>query len=169
MSPKPRALLASVVAAASWLCAPAFGQVAHRLDTAASPRQQVAALLVTDEKGQPLGPFAQQAHARFGRVEYRLSTGAFLNQRVRIDIVLPPIVNGLQRPSGLVFRWRGLDGSQDGQLMPGQRQPLWSGSIASAQTLLSIDLEMQLELGAMGRWNGGNFGVEPSFELVVLP
>lgn len=169
MSSTHRALLALLVAGTGWLGGPALGQSVHRLDTAASPRQQVAALQVTDENGQPLGPFAQQANARFGRVEYRLSTGAFLNRRVRIDIVLPPIVNGLQRPSGLLFRWRGQDGTQDGQLMPGQRQPLWSGTITSAQTLLAIELEMQLDLSAMGRWNGGNFGVEPGFELVVVP
>lgn len=149
----------------------ALAQAPQRLDSAASPRQRVAALQVTDENGQPLAlnPFAQQANARFGRVEYRLGTGGFLQRRARIDIVLPPEVNGLRRPSGLLFRWRGLDGALDGQLRPGQRQPVWSGTITDPLTSLAIDLELQLDLDAMGQWNGGAFGVEPSFELVTLP
>ena len=164
-----RALLVATV-----VCGPggaALAQAPQRLDTSASPRQRVGALQVTDESGQALAlnPFAQQAHARFGRVEYRLGTGGFLQRRARIDIVLPPVVNGLRRPSGLVFRWRGLDGALDGQLMPGQRQPIWSGTITSPLTPLAIDLELQLDLDAMGEWNGGAFGVEPNFELVTLP
>lgn len=149
----------------------ALGQTPQRLDTSASPRQRVAALQVSDENGQALAlnPFAQRAHARFGRVEYRLGTSGFLQRRARIDIVLPPEVNGLRRPSGLLFRWRGLDGALDGQLRPGQRQPVWSGTITAPLTLLAIDLELQLDLDAMGQWNGGAFGVEPSFELVTLP
>jgi hypothetical protein len=162
----------SLAAAATvGLGTPVLAQSLHRLDSAASPRQQVQALQVSDEHGQPLelNPFAQQANARFGRVEYRLSTAAFLGQRVRIDLVLPPFVQGLQRPNGLLFRWRGLEGAMDGQLLPGQRHPIWSGTLQSAPTTLAIELDMQLDLSALGRWNGGTFGVEPTFELVVLP
>lgn len=160
--------------AAAVVCGPpdaARAQVPHRLDSAASPRQRVAALQVTDENGQALAlsPFARRALARFGRVEYRLGTGGFLQRRARIDIVLPPLVNGLQRTNGLVFRWRGLDGALDGQLRPGQRQPVWSGTITSPLTPLAIDLELELEFDALGPWNGGAFGVEPDFELVTLP
>lgn len=149
----------------------ARAQVPHRLDSAASPRQRVAARQVTDENGQALAlnPFARRALARFGRVEYRLGTGGFLQRRARIDIVLPPLVNGLQRSNGLVFRWRGLDGALDGQLGPGQRQPIWSGTITAPLTPLAIDLELELELDALGPWNGGAFGIEPGFELVTLP
>ena len=36
-------------------------------------------------------------------------------------------------------------------------------------TLLAIELGMRLEIAAMGDWHGGNFGVEPAFELELLP
>lgn len=167
----PCVLLACVLAGISGLGAPARAQAWHRLDSAASARPQVAALQVTDETGQPFGqnPFAQQARARFGRVEYRVVTAPYLRRRARIDLVLLPTVAGLLRPQGLVFEWRGLDGAQDGRLTPGQRQPLWTGVITQAVTPLAIELEMRLDLGAMGPWNGGHFGVEPGFELVLLP
>lgn len=170
VTPPLRALFVAI-AVLCGLVGPALAQTPQRLDSAASPRQRVAALQVTDQNGQPLAlnPFAQQANARFGRVEYRLNTGAFLQRRARIDIVLPPVVNGLRRPSGLLLRWRGLDGALDGQLMPGQRQPVWSGTITGPQTLLAIELELRLDLDAMGPWHGGAFGVEPDFELVTLP
>lgn len=146
-------------------------QAQHRLDSSASPRQQVAALQVLDERGQSFGlnPFAQQAHAHFGRVEFRLSTAAFTGRRVRIDLLLPPQVPGLRNPSGLTYHWRGLDGTLSGQVIPGQRHTLWSGVIEQPFTLLAIELGMRLDVAAMGDWYGGNFGVEPVFELELLP
>lgn len=146
-------------------------QAQHRLDSSASPRQQVAAVQVLDERGQPFGlnPFAQQAHAHFGRVEFRLSTVAFIGRRARIDLVLAPQVPGLRNLSGLTYHWRGLDGTLSGQVVPGQRHALWSGVIDQAFTSLSVELGMRLDVSAMGDWPGGNFGVEPAFELELLP
>lgn len=146
-------------------------QTIHRLDSSASPRQQVAAVQVLNENGLPFAqtPFSREAHAQFGRVEYRLATAAFVGRRVRIDLVLPPNVPGLRRASGLVFHWRGLDGALSGQVQPGQRLALWTGTIEQALTTLSIELGMRLDTSAIGNWNGGSFGVEPSFELAVLP
>jgi hypothetical protein len=146
-------------------------QAQYRLDSSASPRQQVAALQVLDERGQAFGtnPFARQANAHFGRVEFRLSTAAFIGRRARIDLLLPPQVPGLRNLSGLTYHWRGLDGSLSGQVIPGQRHTLWSGVIEQPFTLLAIELGMRLEIAAMGDWHGGNFGVEPAFELELLP
>lgn len=142
----------------------------HRLDSAASPRQQVAALSVLDENGHPLAsnPFAQQAHAFFGRVEYRVATAAFVGQRVRISLVMPPHVMGLRRADGLLFHWTGVDGTLSGQASPGQQRLIWSGRIDEAFTSLAIELGIQVDLSAMVD-NAGLVGVEPSFELELLP
>jgi len=149
----------------------ALASAQHRLDTSASPRQQVAALQVLDERGQPFGsnPFAQQANAHFGRVEFRLSTPAFMGRRARIDLLLAPQVPGLRIASGLTYHWRGLDGVLSGQVIPGQRQTIWTGLIEQPFTTLALELGMRLDLSAMGDWNGGHFGVEPTFELELLP
>ena len=56
-----------------------------------------------------------------------------------------------------------------GQVIPGQRHTLWSGVIEQPFTLLAIELGMRLDVAAMGDWSGGNFGVEPAFELELLP
>ena len=57
-----------------------------------------------------------------------------------------------------------------GLMTPGQRMALWTGTVTGALTSLSIDLEIQLDVAALSpAWNGSDFGVEPSFELVVLP
>lgn len=149
----------------------AQAQGVHRLDSSASPRQQVAALRVLDENGQALAsnPFAQQAHAAFGRVEYRLATAAFVGRRARITLVMPAQVRGLRRASGLVLHWRGLDGTLSGQASPGQRQVLWNGQVSHAFTPLAIELGMQLDLSAVGDAASGLLGVEPAFELELLP
>lgn len=146
-------------------------QTVHRLDSSASPRQKVAALQVLNENGRPFAqtPFSREAHAQFGRVEFRLSTAAFVGRRARIDLVLPPSVPGLRRASGLVYHWRGVDGTLSGQVYPGQRLPVWTGTIEQALTTLSIDLGMRLDVTAMGDSTGGQVGVEPVFELAVLP
>ena len=142
----------------------------HRLDSAASPRQQVAALRVLDENGRPLAnnPFAQQANAYFGRVEYRVATAAFVGQQARISLVMPPHVRGLRRADGLLFQWKGMDGTLSGQASPGQRQLIWSGRVEQAFTSLAIELGMQADLSAMGD-RAGLVGVAPSFELELLP
>lgn len=149
--------------------APAKAQ--HRLDSSASPRQQVAALQVLDGLGQPFGfnPFAQEVQAHFGRVEFRLATAPFSGRRARISLVLAPQVPGLQRNSGLVYRWRGLDGALSGQVSPGQRQAVWTGVVPAGFTDLAIEPSLRLDLTAMGRWQGGHLGVEPLFELELLP
>lgn len=146
-------------------------QAQHRLDSSASPRQQVAAIQVLDERGQPFGlnPFAQQAHAHFGRVEFRLSTAAFTGRRARIDLLLAPQVPGLRNLSGLTYHWRGLDGTLSGQVMPGQRRTVWTGMVEQPFTSLVVELGLRLDVAAMGDGYGGNFGVEPVFELELLP
>ncbi|MBS3997420.1 MAG: hypothetical protein KGZ67_08800 [Hydrogenophaga sp.] len=161
-------------ACVGWLLVVSAGaaqaQGVHPLDTTASPRQQVPALRVLDESGRPLGsnPFAQQAHAYFGRVEYRLATAAFVGQRARIALVLPAQARGLRRAAGLLFHWNGLDGTQSGEARPGQRQVIWSGMVEQAFTTLAIDLGMQLDLSATDA-AGGLVGIEPRFELELLP
>lgn len=142
----------------------------HRLDSTASPRQQVAAMRVLDENGRPLAnnPFAQQANAYFGRVEYRVATAAFVGQQARISLVVPPHVRGLRRADGLLFHWKGVDGTLSGQATPGQRQLIWSGRVTEAFTSLAIELGMQVDLSAMGD-SAGLVGVEPGFELELLP
>jgi hypothetical protein len=153
------------------LSASAQALAQHRLDSTASPRQQVAALQVLDERGQPLAsnPFARHAHANFGRIEFRLATAEFVGRRARIDLILPAHVPGLRQASGLTYHWRGIDGSRSGQAMPGQRQPIWTGQIDQAFTTLSAEVGMRLDLSAMGPVPGGQIGVEPVFELELLP
>lgn len=159
------------VMAMALVCTVFQAQAQHRLDSSASPRQQVAAVQVLDEQGQPFGlnPFAQQANAHFGRVEFRLATAAFTGRRARIYLLLAPQVPGLRHPSGLTYHWRGLDGTLSGQVNPGQRHAIWSGVIDQAFISLSVELGMRLDVSAMGDWRGGNFGVEPAFELELLP
>ena len=54
--------------------------------------------------------------------------------------------------------------------MVGSVQAITTRQLGLKKLGLVIDLDIQLDVAALSpAWNGNDFGVEPSFELVVLP
>ena len=93
-------LRAALVACAVGLLGlvPASAQQVFTLDDSASPRSRVDARLEDSPLQQRSGPIV---HVRFGRIDYRLATAAYMGRRARIFYVLPPVINGLLSPAGL--------------------------------------------------------------------
>lgn len=143
---------------------------AQRLDDSASPRQMIQAPTVLSERGLNL---AQDESARFavlsfGRIEYRLATAAYKGRRARIDLVIPATVRGLLAPDGLHLRWRGGRLFADGEGRGGERVPVWTGVIAGAWMIDTLELTGRLELRKLDL-RDTSFGFESYFQIEVLP
>lgn len=142
----------------------------QRLDDAASPRPRVAAAVVLDEAGRPLeaSPFAQRAQMRFGRVEYRLATAAYVGRQVRISYVVPALIQGLRSPQGLRVEWQGLAPLASGSARPGERVPVWSGQVTGPWTHFALDLTAHVDLRELALRNHQPFAFECYFDIEVV-
>lgn len=163
------AALPLLLAALLWPAAACQAQ-AQRLDDSASPRPRVPAQVVLGDTGRPLlaSPFAETAYMRFGRIDYRLATGAYLGRRVRISYVVPALIPGLQSPQGLRVQWRAEPPFASGTGRPGDHVPVWSGVITSPWTNVSLDLDARLDLTQLGPGAGDTFSFECYFEIEVI-
>lgn len=165
----PRLLLA--VSASVLLAATPAQARTERLDDTTSPRSQVQAPLVTDERGRPLAdsPDARFAVIRFGRVDYRLATSRFAGQQARIYYVVPASIPDLVQPTGMQVQWRGNGVFADGVARAGERRLVWTGTVREPWMNEGLDLTLQLDLRAVRLPPGGRFGFESYFEIEVSP
>lgn len=157
----------------AWLalaCAGACGAQVQRLDDSASPRSRVPAQLVLGDNGRPLAatPWPETAQIRFGRIDYRLATAAFVGHRARISYVVPPLIPGLRSPQGLRVQWRGLPPLASGSGRPGERVAVWSGVVTESLMSVSLELEAQLDLAQLELRSSEPFGFECYFDIEVL-
>ena len=160
----------ALVAAGSLLLAgTAFAQ-AQRLDDSASPRNRVAAQVVMDDNGRPLeaSPFAESAQIRFGRIEYRLATAAYVGRQVRITYVVPNPIPGLRSADALRVEWRGQPPLASGSARPGDHVPVWTGRIAEAWTELALDLSARVDLRQLDLRASEPLAFECHFEIEIL-
>ncbi|MBL8372756.1 MAG: hypothetical protein JNK28_15330 [Burkholderiaceae bacterium] len=143
---------------------------AQRLDDSASPRQTIQAPQVHSERGLSLADDEQARFAvlSFGRIEYKLATAAYKGRRARIDLVIPAVVRGLMAPDGLQLRWRGGRLFADGEGRGGERVPVWSGIVADAWMIDTLELTARLELRKLDL-RDTSFGFESYFQIEVLP
>lgn len=155
-------------AALSW----ALGCAAQpqRLDDSASPRSRVPPQVVLDDTGRPLeaSPFAEAAQVRFGRIEYRLATAAWVGRQVRISYVVPPLIPGLRSPNGLRVEWRGHPPLASGMGRPGDRVPVWTGVVAGPWTQVALELTAHLDLRQLELRAHEQFGFECYFDIEVI-
>lgn len=165
-----RMLLGVSFASTLLAATPAFART-ERLDDLTSPRSQVQAPQVTDERGRPLADSAEARFAiiKFGRVDYRLATGRFVGQQARIYYVVPASIPGLLTPSGLQVQWRGNGVFADGVARPGERHLVWAGTVRERWMSEGLDLTLQLDLRAVRLPSDGRFGFESYFEIETSP
>jgi hypothetical protein len=161
------AVLAAALLTAFLPSLPAWA-VVERLDDSASPRPQVNASLDGGiaAPGAPVSPIVRVA---FGRVEYRLATARYAGRQARIYYVIPPTVNGLRSPSGLVVNWLSAGAFASGRGRPGDRVPVWTGVVREAWMLPAFDLSWQLDLRELRLARGMPLGFEAYFEIETLP
>lgn len=158
----------ALLAAALLLVTTALPAIAQtRLNDDASPRSQVQASKVTSEVGLPLeeSPDAQFADARFGRIEFKLDTAAYIGREARVYFVVPHHIPSLLRPSGLTVSWRGSGDFRSGSARPGERQLVWTGRINEATLSTSLDVTMRVDLTAVADSEQDGLGFEPYFEI----
>jgi hypothetical protein len=151
------------------LAAPALA-APIRLDDSASPRVQVPAQVVLAEDGRRLAdaPFARSAQVRFGQVQYRLATAAYLGRSARIYFVTPQSMAGLMSPAGLRVEWRG-NRFASGSATAGQRTLVWSGVVAQPWMTESLELAAFVDLRHI-RWpRDGQLSFDAYFEIEVHP
>jgi hypothetical protein len=149
---------------------PACALVA-RLDDTASPRGRVAAQTAIGDQGRPLAdaPGSAGAQVHFGTIDYRLATAPYVGHHARIYYVIPTQVRGLSTPAALRVSWRGLGNFASGSGHPGDRVPVWTGTVRSAWMDEALDLSMQIDLRQLRLPNGTDFGLESYFEIETLP
>lgn len=142
----------------------------QRLDDSASPRGRVPAVVALDETGRPLdaSPNAERAQLRFGRIEYRLATAAYVGKQVRISYVVPAMVPGLRSPQALRVEWRGQPPLASGSGRPGDRVPVWTGRVSEPWTQVALDLTAWVELRELTLRGNEPFGFECYFDIEVI-
>ncbi|SCX72096.1 hypothetical protein [Variovorax sp. EL159] len=142
----------------------------ERLDDSSSPSSQVRASL---DDGSPItapsASYSPIVRVAFGRVHYRLATARYVGRQARIYYVLPMGIPGLRSPAGLQVSWRtnGLFASGSGR--PGDRVPVWSGTVRDAWITESLDLTWQLDTRELRLTRGMPLGFEAYFEIETLP
>lgn len=143
----------------------------ERLDDSASPRSNVEAPLVLGNDGQLLSESvtATTAIFKFGRVDYRLATSAYIGKSVRIYYVIPDAIHGLVSPSGIMVEWQGSQQLSAGSAHAGERKVVWSGTIAQAWFEDSMELQWTVQLDQVRLADNQPFGFEAYFEIEVLP
>lgn len=142
----------------------------QRLDDSASPSGRVPAVVALDETGRPLdaSPHAERAQLRFGRIEYRLATAAYVGKQVRISYVVPAMVPGLRSPQALRVEWRGQPPLASGSGRPGDRVPVWTGRVSEPWTQVALDLTAWVELRELTLRGSEPFGFECYFDIEVI-
>ncbi|MFM9924240.1 hypothetical protein VLK31_14700 [Variovorax sp. H27-G14] len=145
----------------------------ERLDDSTSPSAQVRA------QGNDNAPVTAPATAQgaastvvriaFGRVHYRLATARYMGRQARIYYVLPMAIPGLRSPAGLQVSWRtnGLFAAGSGR--PGDRVPVWSGTVRDAWITEALDLTWQVDAREVRLSRGMPLGFEAYFEIETLP
>ena len=135
-----------------------------RLDDSTSPRSQVSADF---RQAQMLDN--QTISLPFGRVEYRLSTAAYVGKQARIYYVIPLAVAGLRSPMGMQVQWRSSGLFQAGAGRPGDRVLVWSGVVRAPWMTESFDLQLRIEQRQLQIGQGGNLRFESYFEIETQP
>lgn len=149
----------------------AHAAIYERLDDSASPRANIEAVLVLSESGKLLSESfdAKQAIIKFGRVDYRLSTTAYLGKKVRIYYVIPNAIPGLVSKTGVTVEWQARKEFTAGSAHAGERQLVWSGMIQEPWLEESFDLQWTVQLDQIRLGDNQAFGFEAYFEIEVLP
>ncbi len=106
---------------------------------------------------------------KFGAVDYRLATARFVGRRARIYYVVPAFVPGLLSPDGLRVEWRSLGKFMSGTARPGERVPVWTGTVGAPWIDESFDLTMHLDLRQFRPRSNTPFALESYFEIETLP
>ena len=161
-------LRAALVACAVGLLGlvPASAQQVFTLDDSASPRSRVDARLEDSPLQQRSGPIV---HVRFGRIDYRLATAAYMGRRARIFYVLPPVINGLLSPAGFAVQWQGGHLFANGTARPGERRQVWTGVVREALMGDTLDLSLALDARQLRPVPDANLSFESTFEIELLP
>ncbi len=151
-------------------CAGGSRAQVQRLDDSASPRSRVAPQMVLGDTGRPLAasPFSDHALVRFGRIDYRLATAAYLGHQARLRYVVPATIPGLRSPQGLHVEWRALPPLLSGAGRPGDHVPVWSGRISEPMMNVSLELTAQVDLRELDTGASQQFGFECYFDIEVL-
>ena len=155
------------------LCLPTPAS-AQRLDDSASSQRSVSPIrtVLTPARGASDGfntPPPSHATLYFGRINYRLSTAQYVGKRARIYMVIPLATHIVNSPSGIKLEWRSARLFASGAGRPGDRVPVWQGTVPGAWLNEELDLTMQIELNRLQ--NGGartSSGFESYFEIEVL-
>ena len=144
---------------------------AERLDDSASPRSRVPARVVLTDEGRSLIASRNPTRAivQMGRVDFRLATARYVGKQARIYFVMPPIVTGLRSPSAMRVDWRGNGTFANGSARPGERQLVWTGTVAGPWMNEGLDLSFEVDLRQLQLQADGQFGFEPFFEIEVFP
>lgn len=145
---------------------PATAQQVFKLDDSASPRSRIDARLEDSPLQQRSGPIV---NVRFGRIDYRLATGAYVGRRARIFYVVPPVINGLLSPAGFTVQWQGGHLFANGTARPGERRQVWSGVVREAFMGDTLDLSLALDARQLRPVQNANLGFESTFEIELLP
>ncbi|RZL93081.1 MAG: hypothetical protein EOP82_08460 [Variovorax sp.] len=145
---------------------PAAAQQVQRLDDSTSPRSRIQAQIDDSPLARQRGPLVQ---VRFGRIEYRLATAAYVGRKARIYYFFPPAVAGLRSPAGVQLQWRGGHLFADGVARPGERRQVWTGVVREAWMSDGLDLSLELDARQLQTLSGADLGFESYFEIEVLP
>jgi hypothetical protein len=168
--------LPRLVAAGVMACAVGAAQAqVFRLDDSASPRSRVSPQWVTGPDGRALRdvnpqlPAPSSALLKFGRVDYKLSTAAYLGKKARIYYVVPAAIEGLRSAAALQVNWPAGKLFAAGTARPGERALVWTGTVGQAWMVDALDLSMQVNLRELRLPPNGQLGFESYFEIEVLP
>lgn len=136
----------------------------ERLDDSASPRTHVRSAASDMRVLQ-----GSRVQMPLGRVEYRLNMAPHSGQRGRIYYRIPDEVTGLRSPAGLLVHWRGNGLFADGSARPGERVPVWAGTVAQPwlEETLDVTLEIDRRLLLPAGYSALQF--ESYFEIEILP
>lgn len=160
------------------LCIAAVSHVqaqVYRLDDSSSPRSRVTPQWVAGPDGRALRDANPQlpppisASVKFGRIDYRLATQAFIGKKARIYYVVPANIEGLRSASALRINWRAGNAFSAGGASPGERALVWTGTISQAWIIEALDVTMQVNLREVRLPPNGQLGFESFFEIEVLP
>ena len=164
-----RWLAAAFLALLGLLCSPAWAQV-ERLDDSASPRAQVQATLDEGPITRPGStPASTIARVSFGRIQYRLATARYVGKRARIYYVIPAGIPGVRTPNAVQVSWRSEGLFTSGTGRPGDRIPVWNGTVRDAWMNESFDLAWQVDTRELRLQRGVALGFEAYFEIETLP
>lgn len=139
----------------------------ERLDDSSSPRPQVQAPQVLADNGMPLAETSETSYAtlKFGRIDYRLATAAFIGQQASVYYIIPADIRGLQSLAALQVEWQGDGRFADGRTQAGGRVKVWSGTVDQAWMQATLTLSVKVDLHHLRLPDPTAFGFEPYFEI----